>query len=36
MSLEDAVQQVVQRWARLIKPDVIGQLPSRAPITAGR
>ena len=28
MSLEDAVQQVVQRWGTVDKPDVIGQLPS--------
>ena len=28
MSLDDAVQQVVQRWGTIDKPDVIGQLPS--------
>ena len=28
MSLDDAVQQVVQRWGTVDKPDVIGQLPS--------
>ena len=28
MILEDAVQQVVQRWGTVDKPDVIGQLPS--------
>ena len=28
MSLDDAVQQVVQRWGMVDKPDVIGQLPS--------